>query len=109
MKYTQIPALVGAILLTISGIRAQSPDFYFTLDSATAPPNQVVCLHLRAYGFEKIVSLQFAIQWDETIVELAHTQNHALPGWSGGDFFTMSNDCLIGGWTEPVGLGYSIP
>lgn len=109
MKFSQLLVLGFAVLLQPGNALGQSSNFHFAFDTATAAPNQVVCLNLKVHDFYKIVSFQFMFGWDETVVKFDHVENLQLIGWSAADFWQLSNRCLGISWSDPSGSGITKP
>ncbi|HLP93899.1 MAG TPA: T9SS type A sorting domain-containing protein [Saprospiraceae bacterium] len=109
MKFSQLLVLGFAILLQPGNALGQSSNFHFSFDTATAAPNQVVCLNLKVHDFYKIVSFQMILGWDKNVVDFDHVENLQLPGWSSLDFLHLNNHCLFMGWADPPGIGVTKP
>ncbi|HAD14599.1 MAG TPA: hypothetical protein DCF33_19410 [Saprospirales bacterium] len=109
MKFSQLLVLGFAILLQPGNAFGQSSNFHFSFDTATAAPNQVVCLNLKVHDFYKIVSFQVILGWDENVVDFDHVENLQLTGWTALDFWHQNNHCLWMGWSDPAGIGVTKP
>lgn len=76
------------LLITISQV--QSQDAVFTLEDETAGVGSSFCMNVNAENLMNIVSLQFSINWDETILEL--TSIEALnPNFAGANINTSGS------------------
>ncbi|MCC7467217.1 MAG: T9SS type A sorting domain-containing protein [Saprospiraceae bacterium] len=103
MKLSQfLPASI-ALILCNSTLSAQNPGFAFELDSVTATPGQVVCVPMRAVGFQEIVSFQVSIEFDANVVTFDHAENFQLPDWDEDFFNDYTSQCLLTVWSSETG------
>lgn len=109
MKFLQ-PFVSFCLLQCISiTLFAQTPGFAVAVDSAVAPPNQVVCVPLRSVGFTDVVSFQISLQWDVDVLSFDHIENFQMADWANEDFNNIQPNCLITGWASSSGLGVTYP
>jgi len=65
-----IKTIVTGFFLFLTIFQVQSQDAIFTLEDETAGVGSSFCMNVNAENLMNIVSLQFSINWDETIIEL---------------------------------------
>ncbi|MFT6321817.1 MAG: hypothetical protein ACJAT4_002747, partial [Granulosicoccus sp.] len=65
-----IKTIVTGFFLFITISQVQSQDAIFTLEDESAGVGSSFCMNVNAENLMNIVSLQFSINWDETILEL---------------------------------------
>lgn len=96
----------------VPSLLSQSSPQCFLLQNSTeaAQPGDTVCVSLRAYGFDDIISLQFPIEWDSSGLELLPVGPtfSTLPGFSSGSYSITPNAIKIG-WTSQSGSGIDRP
>lgn len=107
MKLSQfLPACV-ALICCAASLSAQTSGCAFAIDSVTASPGQVVCVPMKAIGFENIVSFQLSIKFDENVVTFDHAENFQLPDFDENYFNVYTSQCLLTGWSSETGLPVS--
>ena len=82
-----------------------------SVQSVVAAPNDNICLNVtNEGGWVNIVSIQYALQWDETVLEFdtVINLNPNIPSFSNSSFNNLG-DTLTFSWFEPLGNGVSIP
>ncbi|HLP93898.1 MAG TPA: T9SS type A sorting domain-containing protein [Saprospiraceae bacterium] len=109
MKFLQFFVSFCLLQCISISLSAQAAGFAAAVDSAVAPPNQVVCVPLRSVGFTDVVSFQFGLQWDADILSFHHLENYQLPDWDETDFNDFQPNCLLTGWASITGLPVTKP
>ncbi len=94
---------LGAMLLFFS-FQMNGQGFGVRVDSAEGKVGQVVCLPVRAQGFNNLVSFQYSLIWDKQVLTFDHTQNYNLPDWMANDFGSGTPGKLLVGWSSVDGL-----
>ncbi|MFN0037365.1 MAG: T9SS type A sorting domain-containing protein [Saprospiraceae bacterium] len=98
---------LGALLSALS-FHLNAQGFGVVLDSVEAETGKVVCLPVRAQGFDGILSFQYSLTWDAQVLAFDGVQNYNLPGLVQDDFFNLSVPSgLLIGWSDPSGSGVS--
>ncbi|MBI1227564.1 MAG: T9SS type B sorting domain-containing protein [Bacteroidetes bacterium] len=83
-----------------------------SVQSVSAAPNDMICLDVtNEGGFNNIVSMQYGLTWDETILQYTGVQNLTglLPGFSVANSFNSLGDTLIFSWASLSGMGVNVP
>ncbi|MBL7809232.1 MAG: T9SS type A sorting domain-containing protein [Saprospiraceae bacterium] len=109
MKFLQLFVSFCLLQCFSISLSAQAPGFAIAVDSAVAPPNQVVCVPLRSVGFTNVQSFQFSLQWDADILDFHHLENYQLPDWDETYFNDVDPNCLLAGWASITGLPVTKP
>ena len=69
-------------------------DFTLSISSASANPNQVVCVDVTTQGFDNIQGMGFAFGWDPSIITFTEVRNINLPGLGESSFAPQGSDRL---------------
>lgn len=83
-----------------------------SVQSVSAAPGDMICLDVTNQGgFNNIVSMQYALTWDETVLQYTGVQNLTglLPGFSISNSFNSLGDTLIFSWASLSGMGINVP
>ena len=83
-----------------------------SIPNVVAAPNDHICLDVtNESGWLQISAIQYALEWDETILEFDTVINLSplIPGFSYGTSFNSLGDSLIYSWFSPSGNGVSLP
>lgn len=88
-----------------------SGDLAIIGSDETAAAGSNVCLDVTANNFTDIVSMQFSMHWDESILEYTGVQGFGLPDLSAASFGTTNtaNGDLSVSWFDNTTVGQSIP
>ena len=103
MMTVRFASLVLCALFTASFLNLNAQGFGVVVDSAKAAPDQIICVPLKAHGFTDIVSFQYSLTWDSTVLQYEHIQNSQLPGFSEMDVHAITPNALLVAWSEPNG------
>jgi gliding motility-associated-like protein len=82
-----------------------------SVQSATVAPGDNVCLNVtNVSGFVDIVSMQYALTWDTTILQPTGVTNLTplLPAFNNASI-NFTNDSLFFAWFNPTGVGVDLP
>ncbi|HAD13991.1 MAG TPA: hypothetical protein DCF33_16320 [Saprospirales bacterium] len=80
--------------------------FKIVANTIYIPPGQRACMPVTVNDFDNIVSMQWAMHWDNTVLNFECVRGFNLPGWSATDFnSTFSVGTLLAGWADPAGVG----
>jgi gliding motility-associated-like protein len=83
-----------------------------SIPNVVAAPNDQICLDVtHESGWLQISSIQYALEWDETVLEFDTVINLSplIPGFTYGTSFNSLGDSLIYSWFSPSGNGVSLP
>jgi len=70
------------------------------------PQGERGCMPVTVNDFDSIVSMQWAMHWDNTVLSFECTRAYNLDGWSAGDFNSIyAPGRLLAGWSDPSGVG----
>lgn len=94
------------IFFNLSSLKTQS--FYLKIDSAQVMPGDQVCLAVRCFGFQDLISLQFSVRFDTTVIKFNHTQSH-LSSYFKIDQSVLYPDCFYVTWAPADGFPKSYP
>jgi hypothetical protein len=103
MKFRFI-TLITIGLLSLFTIDLSAQGFSVVIDSAKVQSGSNVCIPVRAKGFVDIVSFQYALEWEGSILTFSGVQNIQVPGMSGNVFLLQtSQNTLYVAWASPTG------
>ena len=84
-----------------------NPKVRIAVDTVVAMPNATVCVPVRAFNFNNIVSFQFAIDYDETKLLFLGMQNAAIsPFNAGAEYNDNGSSIVIGSFS--AGAGFTV-
>jgi hypothetical protein len=101
-------SLALGALLTASSLNLNAQGFGVALGSAEAAPDEIICVPVNAQGFTDILSFQYSLSWDPTVLQYDHIQNIQLPGFSEMDVKSNTPNILLVAWSEPTGFPHII-
>lgn len=101
----------GGANVTIKGTGpGSSSGFQIQANSICIPAGRRACMPVTVNEFNKIISLQFALEWDPSKLRFDTIQKLNLPGWNPADFWVDPGKGLLKTvWGTPTGLGTSRP
>ncbi len=80
--------------------------FKIVANTIYIPQGERGCMPLTVNDFDNIVSMQWAMHWDNAVLNYECTRAFNLPGWSATDFNSIyAPGLLLGGWADPAGIG----
>lgn len=81
-------AIVGLVTLSFlsSTLHAQYGVLTLSVGKANAKPGSTVCVNVNAAGMRKIISMQYSLKWDSSVLELTEVKNFRLPGLTADNF-----------------------
>jgi hypothetical protein len=82
----QPPAPVGQPAQGSPNQPATTGNIYLSLTSQTATKGSQACLAVTARGFKKIVSMQYTLQWDKSVLKFREVKGFNLSGLSAANF-----------------------
>jgi len=103
MMTIRFASLVLCALFTASFLNLNAQGFGVVVDSAKAAPDQIICVPVNAQGFTEILSFQYSLTWDPTVLQYDHIQNSQLPGFSEMDVHAITANGLLVAWSDPNG------
>ncbi|MCF8243546.1 MAG: gliding motility-associated C-terminal domain-containing protein [Saprospiraceae bacterium] len=83
-----------------------------SIQSVSAAPTDMICLDVtNEGGFTNLVSMQYGLTWDETVLQYTGVQNLTglLPGFTQATSFNLIGDTLIFSWASLSGVGFNVP
>ncbi len=83
-----------------------------SVPTVSAAPLDMICLDVtNEGGFTNIVSMQYGLTWDETILQYTGVQNLTglLPNFNPATSFNSLGDTLIFSWASLSGTGINVP
>ena len=107
MIYRFSTLALGA-LLSLCSVSSNAQGFGIILDSLELEPNQIGCVAVRSVGFTDIVSFQYSLTWNPTVLAFDHIQNPNLPNWTSDDYYQSNGGTLLVGWADMFGLERTI-
>lgn len=94
-------------------VTAESKDCDFTISSGNieAEPGTNACIPVTASCFENILSFQYSMNWDETLMTFTGIENlnGDLPLFFPGNLSFIDPDAVTCSWNSPNGLGVDYP
>lgn len=101
----------GGAVVTVEGTGPVSPDgFSIRANTICIPTGRRACMPVTVREFNKIISLQFALEWDPSQLRFDTIQQLNLPGWDPIHFFADPGKGLLKTvWGTPNGEGVSRP
>ena len=84
-------------------------DLMFLLSETTANCDQQACLDVSVQNFQDILSFQYSIRWDPTVLGTASVQQFGLPDLNNSNFNLTSPGVLRIGWDDTFITGATLP
>lgn len=88
-------------------------DYGLTLivNTVSASKGTEVCMDISAKNFDKIVSLQYSMNWDKSLLKFKEVKNFKLPAMTAQNFGAHKADdgILTFAWYDPNIKGISLP
>ena len=81
--------------------------FKIVANTIYIPQGQRGCMPVTVNDFDKIISMQWALHWDNAVLNYECTRSYNLSGWSGSDFApsVTTPATLLCTWSDPAGQG----
>lgn len=82
-----------------------------TLPDVFAVPGDNICIDVvNESGWDDIVSIQYALTWDETVLQYQNVSNLTpfIPGFNVATSFNSVGDSLLFSWFSPSGTGVTL-
>ncbi|MDX2134558.1 MAG: cohesin domain-containing protein [Saprospiraceae bacterium] len=70
-------------------------------------PGDTLCMPVTVRNFDLIVSMQYSLRWDTTVVKFVRTQGYGLPSLGVNNFNPNVPGSLGLGWNDPTTMGVS--
>lgn len=93
---------------TVTGGSGQAPlmGFHIIANTINIPQGQTACMPVTVHDFDNIVSMQYAMHWNSTILEYQNTQSYNLPDLTAASFGgTPASGTQLLGWSDPSAQG----
>ncbi len=101
--------LTSTFLLLVGGLCLLSgQSVRLSLPEIDTQPGEEIQLGITTEGFDSIVSMQFSINWDETVIEYLSYELADLNQVAIGDFQADQGELRLS-WFGPEGVGVSLP
>ncbi len=84
-------------------------DLTFLLSETNANCEEQACLDVTVQNFEDILSFQYSIRWDATVLGAASVQGFGLPDLNNSNFNTNLPGVLRIGWDDTFITGATLP
>lgn len=83
--------------------RLLAAAFTVTASDVAAPRDSVVCLEIKSSDFNRILSMQYSMNWDAQMLKFREVRAFGLPGLSNNNFGTHSTKkgILTFSWYDP--------
>lgn len=80
--------------------------FKIVANTIYIPQGERGCMPVTVNDFDNIVAMQWAMHWDNTVMNFECTRAFNLTGWSSTDFNpNLLPGTLLAGWSDPAGIG----
>lgn len=80
--------------------------FKIVANTIYIPQGERGCMPVTVNDFDNILSMQWAMHWDNAVLNYECTRAYNLDGWSATDFNAIyAPGTLLAGWTDPAGTG----
>ncbi len=91
-------------------INDDGTDDTFTLemDRVTASEGSTVCLNVVTRNFDDIISMQFNLTWDESVLDFKEISSINLDGLNAGSFNQLENNVIRMMWSSFNGSGFDV-
>lgn len=100
---------IGLIVDDPSTIAVDNLPVTVNVPDVNANSGEQICLDFSLLDFEDIISMQYTISWDASVLEFVDVDGYNLPGISGDNFNLLpSQDALVFAWNEPTTQGTSV-
>lgn len=100
------------ILLTvISGAcigHLHAQTLTLSMPDTTVAPGEMIGVPIRCQGFDEIVSMQFSLSWDTSVIVYQSAEKGGLDNVAVGDFQSGSGELRVS-WFDVEGQGQTIP
>ncbi|MEM6318418.1 MAG: MopE-related protein [Bacteroidota bacterium] len=81
----------------------------FSLSTTTADCSEQVCMDVSATNFKDILSYQYSINWDASVLGTASVQNFNMPNLDATNFNAATPGVLRVGWDDAFITGVTLP
>lgn len=96
--------LVFGVIFTLSYFNLNGQGFGFIIDSVQIQTGTDFCVSVKTKEYTEILTLQFALSWNQDVIKFKQTKNYNLPGWGPTDFSLILPNELLGTWADPAGV-----
>ncbi len=107
MKSILFSALFAAILPFLAA--AQTDCFSFACGQSSGQTGDTVCLPITAEQFSGVLTAQFSLRWNPTVMEFVNFQPGAMPGVGQTNFNSTLPGIFNFAWFDPNLQGVSLP
>lgn len=84
-----------------SGGTGPTPGFSINANTIYIPQGTTGCMPVTVNDFTNIISMQYAMHWDNTVLQYQNTQSYNLPGLTGSSFGgTPATGLQLVGWDD---------
>lgn len=89
-------------------VQSEAQSITFSLPDTTVAPNQMIRVPIRVKDFDNVVSIQFSMNWDQTIISYQSFEKGDLDNVAIGDT-QAENGVLRLSWFDADGQGKTLP
>jgi hypothetical protein len=100
---------VLAVLLVASTCTLRAQSFSLLIGDADAPTGDTVCLPVQVLGFDDIVSYNWCVNWDATVLEFVTVVPSPVSPNLQAAYNLLTPARLVMAWEEPSSLGFTLP
>jgi gliding motility-associated-like protein len=100
---------IGLIIDEPSKVAVDNLPVTINIPDINANAGEQICVDFSLINFEDIISMQYTIAWDPTVLDYVNVDGFNLPGISSDNFnFLPGQDVLIFTWNDPTTSGTSV-
>jgi len=104
-----IPFTTGNGSVSVDGVPECIPEgFTFVFDRLNVEPGQTFCYPIKVANFTNILSTQFCLQWDPSVLRFIEPTAFFLPGMTASNFNLINSGTLASLWfsssTDPISV-----
>ncbi|MCB0576954.1 MAG: hypothetical protein KDC61_20515, partial [Saprospiraceae bacterium] len=73
---------------TVTGGSGSTPlqGFHIISNTIYIPQGETGCMPVTVHDFDEIISMQYAMHWDQTVLQFQNTQSYNLPDLTSASF-----------------------
>ncbi|MCB0528948.1 MAG: gliding motility-associated C-terminal domain-containing protein [Saprospiraceae bacterium] len=93
---------------TVTGGSGSTPlqGFHIISNTIYIPQGETGCMPVTVHDFDEIISMQYAMHWDQTVLQFQNTQSYNLPDLTSASFGgDPANGLSLLAWSDPSAQG----
>lgn len=96
------------VSVSTGGISEQLTMYF---PNVSAKPGETVCVDVQVKGFDKLLSMQYTVAWNKSILQFKELKNFKLPFLDEADFgqHITKDGLLTSAWLDDALKGVSVP